>query len=72
MALISRAFVLLAAALALAGCNTSAPAPRAGSYYNGAGGYCWGEVSPGGPRGNLCGGGHGGGAFSGHGGGGAK
>lgn len=60
----------LAFVLVLTGCTPTQPTrgystlpPRVsyvgangeGSYYTGDRGICWGDVAPGGPRGNLCG-----------------
>jgi uncharacterized protein YceK len=59
----TRSVVVAIVAVMLVGCNSTQPrvSPGQGSYYSGNGGACWGEMWPGGPRGNLCGqgGGHG-------------
>ncbi len=61
------AFGLLGMALALAGCTPtpgySSLPPKSSyvgqdgvrSYYTGDMGFCWGDIAPGGPRGNICG-----------------
>ncbi len=65
------AFGFLSLVLGLTGCTPTQPRPGYSdlppkvsyvgpdgvrSYYTGDMGFCWGDVAPGGPRGNICGG----------------